>query len=74
MEHFRLLQTKVQDWGESTPNMTVLPQLVSDNYIMLYVAQWFLCPPPKKTVFVKGKFFNVLKITLCAVPECSFQK
>jgi hypothetical protein len=71
IEYIRLLQTKVQDWGESTPNMTVFPQLVSDTTLCC-MAQWFCVP--QKTVFVKEKFFNVLKLTLPVTPECSFQK
>ena len=72
MEHFRLLQTKVQDWGESTPNITVLLHLVSDTTLCCMWHSDFCVP--QKTGFVKEKFFSVLKLTLCAIPECSFQK
>jgi len=55
MEHFRLLQTKVQDWGVSAPNMTVVPQLVSDTTLCCMWHNDFCVP--QKTSICEGKVF-----------------
>lgn len=72
MEHFILLQTKVQDWGESTPNKTVFHQLVSDTTLC---SMWYndFCIPQKNSI-CERKVFYVLKLTLYTIPYCIFQK
>jgi hypothetical protein len=51
MENFRLLQTKVLNWGESIPNMTTLPQLVSETILCCIWHSGFVFPFQKIVVF-----------------------